>query len=107
METMVSQLVTEERVLDALREVLDPEIGVNVVDLGLVYGVEIDDSRVQVNMTLTTPGCPLHSSLSGAVERAIRLVLPTVDAVTVNLVWDPPWTPDRITEAGRAALGWR
>jgi metal-sulfur cluster biosynthetic enzyme len=99
-------LITEERVRQALQQVIDPELGVNVVDLGLVYGIEIEGSTVAVTMTLTTPGCPLHASLADAVAEAIRLFVPGVEAVHVQLVWEPRWTPEQISPAGRAALGW-
>lgn len=103
---MAVSLVPEDWILEALRQVVDPELGINVVDLGLVYGVAIDGGEVNISMTLTTPGCPLHASLSQAVEEAVRLGVPGVEAVQVNLVWDPPWSPERMTEAGRKALGW-
>lgn len=105
---MSSLLLTEEIVWSALFEVYDPELGVNVVDLGLVYNVEIDDQRgnVRVTMTLTTPGCPLHDTLTEAVDRAVHLFAPTARAVEVNLVWEPRWTPDMINEAGRRELSW-
>jgi len=99
-------LLTEERVRHALQQVIDPELGVNVVDLGLIYGIAIEGATVTVTMTLTTPGCPLHESLAEAVEEAIRLFVPGVEAVRVQLVWEPPWTPERISPAGRAELGW-
>lgn len=99
-------LLTEERVEEALREVYDPELGVNIVDLGLVYDIAIKDDTVEVTMTLTTPGCPLHTTLVTAVEQAVRLFVPGVNAVRVHLVWDPPWSPERMSPAGRAALGW-
>ncbi len=104
---MAQLLVTESNVLEALKEVYDPELGVNVVDLGLVYGVSAERGQVRVTMTLTTPGCPLHASLAEAVESAIEFMVPGVESVAVDLVWEPPWTPDRITEAGREALGWQ
>ncbi|MBI2910842.1 MAG: metal-sulfur cluster assembly factor [Chloroflexi bacterium] len=103
---MAASLVTEDWILEALRQVFDPELGVNVVDLGLVYGVAIDDGRVAITMTLTTPGCPLHASLSLAVEEAVRASVPGVEDVRVNLVWDPPWTPERLTGAAKRDLGW-
>ncbi len=106
-QAMQPSLLTEERVLEALREVIDPELGVNIVDLGLVYGLEIDGARVRVTMTLTTPGCPLHASLSDAVGETLRLMLPGVQEVRVDLVWEPPWGPERITPEGRASLGWQ
>jgi metal-sulfur cluster biosynthetic enzyme len=99
--------VAESQVYAALRQVLDPEIGLNVVDLGLVYEVDCaDDGDVVVTMTLTTPGCPLHDAIDRAVQRALGR-LPGVGRVRVNLVWTPPWNPDMISEAGKAALGWR
>ncbi len=100
-------LVNQERVMAALYEVEDPEIGINIVDLGLVYGVGIEGSTVMVTMTLTTPGCPLHASVREAVERAVRAFVPGVTDVNVVLVWEPAWSPQRISDAGRAQLGWQ
>ena len=82
---MTAFLVTADAVWAALSEVYDPELGINVVDLGLVYGVTLDGRRVQVTMTLTTPGCPLHDSLVSAVEESVRLFVPMVEAVAVEL----------------------
>jgi metal-sulfur cluster biosynthetic enzyme len=104
---MSTSTVPTERMLEALRQVIDPELGVNVVDLGLVYGVAIEGGRARITMTLTTPGCPMGSSIVEAVETAATLLVPGVDAVDVDLVWDPPWCFDCITEAGREELGWR
>lgn len=103
---MVLLAPTEAGVLDALRQVIDPELGVNVVDLGLIYGIEITEGDVRIVMTLTTPGCPLHAILREAVERALRLLVPGVERVDVDLVWEPRWTPSRITPEGREELGW-
>lgn len=103
---MTDLLVNEERIMAALYEVLDPEIGINIVDLGLVYGTRVDDGIVTVTMTLTTPGCPLHATVREAVDRAVRTFVPGVDDVVVNLVWEPPWSPQLITAEGRAQLGW-
>ena len=102
---MTGLLLNADMVLAALHEVYDPELGVNVVDLGLVYEVALRDRDVTVTMTLTTPGCPLHDMLAEAVERAVRVFVPGVSAVSVNLVWDPPWRPEMITAAGRTELG--
>ncbi len=99
-------LMSSDVVWAALHEVYDPELGVNVVDLGLVYDIALEGHRVTVTMTLTTPGCPLHDSLLGAVDEAVRLYVPGVDAVDVDLVWEPRWTPERITAEGLRALGW-
>lgn len=101
-----SLLITDGTIIEALREVYDPELGINVVDLGLIYGVHIDGADVTVTMTLTTPGCPLHDVLTEAVDGAVRFFIPGVNSVAVDLVWDPPWTPERISPAGRDELGW-
>lgn len=98
--------LNEEIVLDALRQVIDPEIGCNLVDLGLIYKIAIEDSRVKVTMTLTTPGCPMHESLCQGVQMAV-LNLEGVDDAQVDLVWDPPWHPAMMTEAGRGMTGVR
>lgn len=98
--------ITESAVLDALRQVIDPEIGCNLVDLGLIYDIAIDGSRVKVTMTLTTPGCPMHESLVGGVQVAL-LNLDGVEDADVELVWDPPWHPSMMTDVGRAQCGAR
>jgi metal-sulfur cluster biosynthetic enzyme len=105
---MTSSVGAYNRVLDALYEVYDPELGINVVDLGLVYDIQIEGERprVTVTMTLTTPGCPLHDSLTSAVDEAVRSAGLDVESVAVELVWEPRWTPGFITEAGRRELGW-
>ena len=104
---MTMTIVPTERVLEALRQVIDPELGVNIVDLGLVYGVAVKDGRARITMTLTTPGCPMGGSIVEAVETAATLLVPGVDAVEVDLVWNPPWCFDCITDAGCQELGWR
>jgi metal-sulfur cluster biosynthetic enzyme len=98
-------MIDDEALKSALKNVCDPELGVNVVDLGLIYGIEQRDGTIQVNMTMTTPGCPLHESLLQGVGDALS-IFPGVKRVEVRLVWEPPWTPDRITDKGRQALGW-
>lgn len=103
---MTGLLVNAVTVRAALYEVEDPELGVNVVDLGLVYDVAVDGRDVTVTMTLTTPGCPLHDMLADAVDQAVRMLVPGVGAVRVALVWDPPWQPEMISAAGRRELGW-
>ena len=101
---MTTTPFTETVVLDALRQVIDPEIGSNLVDLGLIYDVAITGSRVKVTMTLTTPGCPMHESLCHGVQVAL-LSLDGVEDAEVELVWDPPWHPSMMTETGRAQSG--
>jgi metal-sulfur cluster biosynthetic enzyme len=94
----------ESAIFDALRQVIDPELGCNIVDLGLIYSVNITDAKVTVAMTLTTQGCPMHESIRfGAVN--VLLNLPGVHDAEVELVWDPPWHPSMMTEIGRAATG--
>ncbi|HET8576828.1 MAG TPA: TIGR04053 family radical SAM/SPASM domain-containing protein [Methylomirabilota bacterium] len=87
--------VREEQVTEALRGVFDPELGMSVVELGLIYGIEIRNGAVTITMTLTTPGCPIHDSMSEWVRQAI-IALPGVERVEVRITFDPPWTPDRI-----------
>lgn len=96
--------MTETEIRDALRGVIDPELGVNIVDLGLVYGVEIDGPRVVVAMTMTTPACPLGDYLRDLVESGVKQRVPDVERVDVELVWDPPWTPDMMSDTARRQL---
>ena len=94
-----------EAVISALKEIYDPEIPVNSYDLGLIYGVEVDDeSDVTVTMTLTTPHCPVAETMPGEVELRAASV-PGVRDAEVNLVWDPPWGPDKMTDEARLELG--
>jgi metal-sulfur cluster biosynthetic enzyme len=95
-----------ERLLGVLREVIDPEVGVNIVDLGLVYEAEVDDGRILVRMTMTTPACPLGAYITETAEAALRAAFPEVQDVGVDLIWDPPWGPERMTRAAREQLGW-
>lgn len=97
--------VTPTAVLEALRDVVDPELGVNVVDLGLVLDTSIEGRHVHVVMTLTTPGCPLHGVITRDAQIRVERV-PGVRTALVELAWDPPWTPDRMTEEGKRQLGW-
>lgn len=96
--------MTEADVLEALREVVDPELGINVVDLGLIYGVEVDGVRVRVAMTMTSSTCPLSLYVTELAESAIRSREPGLEDVRVELVWDPPWDPQRMSEAARRLL---
>ena len=88
----------------ALRKVKDPDLGLNIVDLGLVYDVRVEGSDVTVDMTLTSPGCPSGPEIMGDAERMLK-AMPGVGAVSVNLVWSPMWTPDRIEPRVRAYMG--
>jgi len=92
--------VSRDQVTQALREVFDPELGMSVVDLGLIYDVQIDGGRVRITMTLTTQGCPLHDAMMEWVRQALARI-PGVDEVEVAITFEPAWTPERI---GRDAL---
>lgn len=94
-----------EGVITALREIYDPEIPVNIYDLGLIYGVEVsDEASVTVTMTLTTPHCPVAESMPGEVELRVSTV-PGVRDAEVNLVWDPPWDPQKMSDEAKLELG--
>jgi len=97
-------MVTKEEVLNDLKSVYDPEIGVDIVNLGLIYRLDIseDGKSVEVDMTLTSIGCPLGPSLIGMVEEVLKRKF---ENVNVNVVFDPPWTPEMISEEGKQALG--
>lgn len=92
-----------ERLLDALRDVQDPEMPVSIVDLGLIYGLRVRNGRVDVDLTFTAMGCPAADFILDDV-RARLLREPGVQEVSINVVWDPPWSAARITQAGRDAL---
>jgi FeS assembly SUF system protein len=95
----------DKAVIAALRKIQDPEIPVNIYDLGLIYGLDLgDDGHVDIRMTLTTPACPVAESMPGQVERAVREVA-GVSSVRVELVWDPPWSRDRLDMFTRLELG--
>ena len=97
--------LTSEEVMDKLRNCYDPEIPLNVVDLGLIYGVTVEnEGDVTVEMTLTAQGCPSHAEISRDIRQTL-LSMEGVNNCKVNVVWDPPWTPDRISPEGRQKLG--
>ena len=95
---------TDASIRDVLRSVLDPELHMNIVDLGLVYGVEIKDAVIHVKMTLTSPGCPYGPYLLTQVKDTLLTLKGVADA-QIEVVWDPPWGPDKMTEAARLELG--
>jgi metal-sulfur cluster biosynthetic enzyme len=101
---MTPNIISEEAVLDTLRQVVDPELGCNIVDLGLVYSVSVSGQSIAVTMTLTTPGCPMHESIRWGAQNAL-LQLDGVETADVEVVWDPPWHPSMMTEAGRNTAG--
>lgn len=91
---------------EALRSVIDPEIGVSIVELGLVYRIHVAPERVQVEMTMTTPACPMGDLIADDARRAVCAVVPEDVQVTIDFVWEPPWTPDLMSERAKQALGW-
>jgi len=98
--------VTSQQVLDSLKQCLDPEIPINVVDMGLIYGVNVtDDNKVDIKMTMTTRGCPLHDTLVSDVKRYVNKV-PGVSAVNVEIVWEPAWTPEKMSEEGKKLINY-
>ncbi len=95
---------TKESILDQLKQVEDPELNYNIVDLGLIYGVKIDTGMVIVEMTFTSPMCPVGPYLISEVEKKVKAI-PGVTGVTVNVVWEPLWSPDKMSEEAKVALG--
>jgi metal-sulfur cluster biosynthetic enzyme len=97
-------MVTEDQVREALKQIEDPELGLNIVDLGLVYDILVDGTSVTIQMTLTSPGCPVGPQLLNG-SRAVLQELEGVEQVDIQLVWEPFWSPDRINPEYRAILG--
>jgi metal-sulfur cluster biosynthetic enzyme len=96
----------ENDVTQALRGVEDPEAGMSIVDLGLVYSVEVAPGKVRVQMTMTSPACPAAPYLVDEATAAIRALAPADTDVQVELVWDPPWTPERMSPEAQSRFGW-
>lgn len=104
-ETTVNPLVLKNQIVDVLSNIYDPEIPVNIYELGLIYDLQVDpEGMVDVKMTLTSPHCPVAGSLPGEVQEKIKAV-PGVKEVKLELVWDPPWDMGKMSEAAKLALG--
>lgn len=97
-------MVTQTEVLDKLRQCLDPELGINIVDLGLIYSINIEGKMVNVVMTLTTPGCPLDSYFTQDITSKLKSIDKALDA-SVEFTFEPPWNPEKMTEDGKDLLG--
>ncbi|MCR4324479.1 MAG: metal-sulfur cluster assembly factor [Candidatus Curtissbacteria bacterium] len=97
-------MISQELIIDKLRECIDPELGVNIVDLGLVYSVNIEDTHVNVVMTLTTPGCPLDSYFTQDISARLKS-LKGIKTVSVELTFEPPWSPTKMSEESKDLLG--
>ncbi|HRP28371.1 MAG TPA: metal-sulfur cluster assembly factor [Burkholderiaceae bacterium] len=99
--------IDDEAVRDALRSVDDPEAGMNIVDLGLIYEIAVEPARVTVEMTMTTQACPMTDMITAQARAAIASVAPPGTEVELRLVWDPPWTPDKMSGMAREFFGWK
>jgi len=100
----VIDLVTKQDVIKALKKCYDPEIGISLVDMGLIYDVQVKNDKVHIKMTLTTPACPMHAFMINDVEEKVKK-LKRVKEVKVELVWDPPWTIDKMSKDAKKRLG--
>jgi len=101
---MTTTAPIEADVWQTLRQIIDPELGCNIVDLGMIYDVDLDGAHVRVTMTLTTPGCPMGDILTSAAESALG-AMPGIEDVDARLVWEPRWTVARLSPAARQQLG--
>jgi len=97
-------MITQETVLEALTQIIDPEVGINIVDMGLIYGVDIQDKTVDITMTLTSPGCPAGGQIVNGTQHVVKH-LDDVDEVNVNVVWTPRWTPEMMSDEAKDELG--
>ncbi len=95
--------ITTKDIIDVLKKIVDPEIGLNIVDLGLIYGINIKENYIDIKITMTSPMCPVTSIILANVEMQLE-ALPGVDKVNIELVWDPAWTPDMISPEAKASL---
>ena len=102
----MTTLLDDDAIREALRQVEDPEAGMNIVDLGLVYGIEVADGAVHVDLTMTTAACPMADMIVEQAREAVAAIVPAGTAIDVELVWDPPWTPDKMTGIARDHFGW-
>ena len=95
-----------EAIEEALRGVIDPEMALDIVNLGLVYGIHVEPQRVRIDLTMTSAACPVAELIIDEVQEVLHQTLGDDVAVEVNLVWDPPWTPERMSPRARAVMGW-
>lgn len=96
----------DDAIREVLRQVDDPEAGMNIVDLGLVYGIEVAHTAVHIDLTMTTAACPMADMIMDQVRDAVATIVPQGTAIDVQLVWDPPWTPDKMTGIAKGHFGW-
>ena len=98
--------MNEQQILETLKGVRDPEIGINIVDLGLVYRVEIRPEELYIQITMTSPACPLHSVITRKIDKTLRSTFPKLGPMTIELVWQPPWSPEMMSDTAKKELGW-
>jgi len=103
----MTSIPDDEAVREALRQVDDPEAGMNIVELGLVYGVDVSEDAVRVDMTMTTAACPMTDMITEQARNVIAAIVPEGTVVDVRVVWDPPWTPDKMTGIAKEHFGWK
>jgi metal-sulfur cluster biosynthetic enzyme len=93
-------------IVDALSQVTDPEVGENIVDLGLVYGIEVNQNIATINLTLTSSACPMGEMVLEDIHKTLTKMMPSEMEFDINLVWDPPWSPDMMSAEAKQRLGW-
>jgi metal-sulfur cluster biosynthetic enzyme len=103
----MTSMPDDEAVREALRQVDDPEAGMNIVELGLVYGVDVSEDAVRVDMTMTTAACPMTDMITDQARNVVAAIVPEGTVVDIRLVWDPPWTPDKMTGIAKEHFGWK
>lgn len=103
---MNTPMPDEEKVRETLREVMDPEVNMNIVDLGLVYGVKVTGDKLQVDLTMTTQACPMGEMILDEARYALKEIAPDGVEIDINLVWEPPWVPAMMSEHARKYFGW-
>jgi len=101
----IPKMPTEEKIRSALHNVIDPEVGMNIVDLGLIYGIEISGLKLCINLTMTTPACPMGDMIMEDVRYTLTDLAPAAE-IEINLVWEPPWSPEKMSENARGHFGW-
>jgi metal-sulfur cluster biosynthetic enzyme len=103
----MTSMPDDEAVREALRRIDDPEAGMNIVELGLVYGVDVSEDAVRVDMTMTTAACPMADMITDQARSVVAAIVPEGTTVDIRLVWDPPWTPDKMTGIAKEHFGWK
>ena len=96
----------EEQIRESLKEVFDPEVGVNIIDLGLVYQIELRPEELYIQITMTSPTCPLSGVITRNMDQVLRKTFPDLGEMTIELVWDPAWSPELMSDTAKKQLGW-